>query len=54
VGTTAEVLDALDRLGDGDDAFAAARRRVRETFGVLDDGRAAQRLLPLVFGESSR
>jgi CDP-glycerol glycerophosphotransferase len=54
VGTTAEVLDALARIEAGDDPFAAARRRVRETFGVLDDGRAAQRLLPLVFGESSR
>ena len=56
VATTDEVLAVLDRLRSdpGDDAYADARRRVRETYGSLEDGRAAQRLLPLVFGESSR
>jgi CDP-glycerol glycerophosphotransferase len=54
VSTTAELLGALDRLGAGHDPFAGARRRVRETYGALEEGRAAQRLLPLVFGESSR
>ncbi|MEO5708620.1 MAG: CDP-glycerol glycerophosphotransferase family protein [Nocardioidaceae bacterium] len=53
VRTTEEVLAVLDGLR-GDDDFAAARARVRETYGALEDGRAAQRLLPLVFGESSR
>ena len=56
VRTTTELLDVLDRLADPAVANrrAAARRRVRETYGALEDGHAAQRLLPLVFGESSR
>jgi CDP-glycerol glycerophosphotransferase len=56
VGTTEEVVLALDQImvGTGDDPFAAARQRLRETYGMLEDGRAAQRLLTLVFGESSR
>lgn len=54
VRTTEEVLVALDGLAGREDGFADARRRVRETYGAREDGRAAQRLLPLVFGESSR
>jgi CDP-glycerol glycerophosphotransferase len=53
VRTTEEVLAALEAPA-GDDRYAAARRRVREAYGALEDGQAAQRLLPLVFGESSR
>ena len=56
VRTTAELLDVLDALADPavPDDWADARRRVRETYGALEDGHATQRLLPLVFGESSR
>jgi CDP-glycerol glycerophosphotransferase len=56
VRTTAQLLDVLGTLADPavPDAWADARRRVRETYGALEDGHATQRLLPLVFGESSR
>jgi CDP-glycerol glycerophosphotransferase len=56
VRTTAELLDVLDALSDPafPDDWADARRRVRETYGALEDGHATQRLLTLVFGESSR
>jgi CDP-glycerol glycerophosphotransferase len=53
VRTTGELLDVLADP-TVPDRWAAARRRLRETYGELEDGHAAQRLLPLVFGESSR
>ena len=54
VSTTAEVLAVLDALPDRADAFGDARKRTRETYGALEDGHAAQRLLSLVLGDSSR
>ena len=53
VRTTAELLEVLADASVPD-RWADARRRVRETYGALEDGHATQRLLPLVFGESSR
>jgi CDP-glycerol glycerophosphotransferase len=54
VGSTEELLGALAALDGGVDPHRDARRRLRDAAGGPQDGRAAQRLLPLVFGESSR
>ncbi|MFP5335961.1 MAG: CDP-glycerol glycerophosphotransferase family protein, partial [Actinomycetes bacterium] len=49
VSQTREVIDRLKRLEAVDDRHRSARKRFRETYCDLDDGRATERLVAAVF-----
>ncbi len=53
VRTQEQLHDALARAEQADDGHGPARRRFRERFAPLDDGRAARRVVDEVFGGST-